>query len=79
MEKTSKCYMLGIVLDLCLLSQLILTGCHLPDEEISSERIMTHLRVHSQQAWELRTFPFQPTDFLAKGRCKTKYFLLQPA
>ena len=40
-----------------LLSQLVLTKCHKPDKEISSERIRDAPRVHSQQMWELRTFP----------------------
>lgn len=59
-----------------LLSQLVLTKCQKPDKEISSERIRDAPRVHSQQMWELRTFPSQPTDFSVKGRCKAKYFLL---
>lgn len=38
-----------------------------------------HPRVHSQQGWEGRAFPLQPTDFSVKGRFKAESSLLQPA
>lgn len=74
MEKTSK-HVRHWVRNFHLLSQLLLTKCHKPDKEISSERISEAPRVHSQQMWELRIF-HQPTDFSVKGRFKAKHFLL---
>lgn len=64
--------------DLCLLSQLILIRCHLMRKPAQRE-LVVYPRVHRQQAWELRTLPFQPTDLYAKGKFKTKPFLFQPA
>lgn len=57
--------------DLCLLSWLILRGCHQMRKPAQRELVM-YTRVHSQLVWELRTSPFQPTDLSAKNRFKHK-------
>ena len=55
--------------DLCPLSQLIPVGRHVMRKPAQTELVM-YPRVHRQQVWELRTFPFQPTDLYAKGGSK---------